>query len=756
MRPLFTAAVGTSAFLLFLIQPMIAKMIVPKFGGAPAVWNTCMVFFQAMLLAGYAYAHFATSRLGVRRQAIVHVLLLALPLAALPVAVADGWAPPGDANPIPRLLGLLAITAGLPFFVVSASAPLLQRWFANTGHVGAKDPYFLYAASNVGSLAALLGYPIFIEPLLPLRAQGRLWTAGYLLLAALVGACALALWLRKTSVDREASEDVHDDGSRPWTSEAKPITMWRRLHWIALALVPSSLMLGVTTHITTDIAPVPLLWVLPLTLYLLSFVLTFSGRLSGSARMFAWVLPIAVLISAAAVLSRWPQMALHLVLFFAAAMACHGELARLRPSFERLTEFYLLMSLGGVLGGALNALIAPAIFRSFLEYPLMTAAACMLLPAWRGGSVSGAVGRRLGLGLISGPGQGSAKLAPIDLRDFVWPLLYCGAVAALFFADHPANLAPRRLLAAGACVMFLGRPVRFGFGVAALLLLSHFYTTSQVPRLYQERSFFGMVTVTNDAKRNVHWLIHGTTEHGAQNLHENRNVRRLPRLYYDATGPIGQVFMSDLEGGVRTPVAVIGLGAGSLASYAEKDQEFTFFEIDPAIERIARNPEYFTYLSECKGRLRVVLGDARLSLVHEPDHHFGLIVVDAFSSDAIPTHLITREALQLYRQKLSEGGILAFHISNEYLDLEPVLDGLARAEGLAGLSLRETWLDMTEIEKNRGKKPSHWVLLANRPEDFDRLKASRWYRPWQQLPARADSPLWTDDFSNLIGVLRWK
>jgi len=461
----------------------------------------------------------------------------------------------------------------------------------------------------------------------------------------------------------------------------------------------------------------------------LSFILAFGRLPAAVLRAAAAALPLLAVIHLGAVPSRWGQVAVDLGLFFTVALVCHGELARLRPSTRDLTEFYLWLSLGGMLGGAFNALLAPVLFTSLAEYPLALVFACLLAPSWR-------------------RGDSHPRPSPADL---VVPVVLGVAAYLLFFASTPEDLSWRRWLAAAGCLVCATRPVRFGLAFGAVTLAFALDQQARQDVIYRERNFFGVIRVERDSKRNVHRMVHGTTIHGLQHLDELRKVRILPRLYYDATGPIGQVFIANSFAGVRSPVAVIGLGAGSLASYAEHGQEWAFFEIDPAVERIARDSQYFTYLTDSRGSIRVVIGDARLMLAHEPDRHFGVLVVDAFNSDAIPVHLLTCEALQLYRSKLAEGGVIAFHISNNYLDLEKVLDGLARAEQMVGLSQSDEVL--SEAESRRGKEPSHWILLAERPEYLSRYaKDAR----WKPLPRRADAPEWTDDFHNILGVIRWR
>ncbi len=731
---LFVAASFLSAFLLFLIQPMIGKMILPRFGGVPAVWNTCQVFFQFALLAGYGYAHLSVVRLGVRNQVMVHAGLLLLPLLALPIALPAGAGWSGEGTPIPVLLALLAVAVGLPFFVVSTTAPLLQRWYAETGEASAGDPYFLYAASNLGSLAALLGYPLAVEPNFTLAEQGRLWAAGFGLLAVLLVSCILTV--------RGAGGQAHA-GSPAAKGEATPSAPipWRtRLHWVALAFVPSSLLLGVTTYVTTDLTPMPLLWVVPLALYLLSFVLVFLRLPDSVCVVMSWAMPALLLVQFATPLKlSWANFGLHLLFFFAAAMVLHGELARRRPPAARLTEFYLWMSVGGVLGGVMNGLLAPVLLDGFYEYRFAIVLACLLAPSpWPGT-------RR------------EANWADVGLAAAL------GVVAALVYIGEKSPVSVWPVLG---CAALIRHPARFGLGVAALFMAQTLYVPVNLETIYQSRNFFGVTRVVHNSDVNANLLYHGSTLHGAQERHDNPARRRLPRGYFFPTGPIGQVFTMMQQRGHRPPAAVIGLGTGSLAAYGQKDQEMTYFEIDPDVVAVARNPDYFSYLADSEAKVRVVLGDARLTLAREEPGRFGLIVIDAFTSDAIPAHLLTVEALDVYLDKLTPDGLIAFHISNNYLDLQRVIGGLAGSRGLTAFVQNDDAL--APQEEKLGKFGSHWVLVGRSPTAFRVLldpageqepSTVKLFAPlvsrWKPLPASSADPVWTDDHSSILSVLKF-
>lgn len=949
---IFTLTLFTSATLLFFVELIIAKMMLPKFGGTPAVWNTCMVFFQAALLAGYAYAHKITDWLGLRRQAIAQVVLICVPLAFLPFGVSERWTPPGDQFAGFWVLWLLLITVGLPFFAISTSAPLLQRWFSETGHPAAKDPYFLYAASNVGSMIALLGYPIFVEPYLTLSAQSWFWLAGYLVLTTLTIGCAYIIWhspaakvipapaisspVREAERELEpvtvvadeaptveekfAPEPASKNGKRkkkkksgeewkkgsphrdpddraetffaPGQFDIGRPSLGRMLHWMALAFVPSSLMLGATSYLTTNLPSFPLLWIIPLSLYLLSFIIVFSKVPPFIHQGMLLALPVVLLIMlfamAAEILDpmdprgmRW-LLVLHWSTVFLASMVCHGELARNRPTPRYLTGFYLCMSAGGVLGGLFNALAAPLIFNSVAEYPIVLVMACLLLPPPVADKPSKLnlyldIGLAVALGLaalyalpkliaatydadklaelLRDPGSMAVPLVSYTIialallaygftakrgqrlnrwLDVALPLclgiLTAQLIATMPFKDwditarlaETFDLSLKRLvlvltygLPVALCYGFAEQPIRLGLGVGAIFCAAAFSgDTSDV--LHQERTFFGVLKVQ---ERGIYrTLLHGTTMHGQQRTDFSQLPIRLGPLmagnpleaawevpysleeplrattealtYYHRTGPIGQIYEAFCPPDRPCHVAFIGLGTGTMASYLEPNHNGTIYEIDAAVVRIAENPKYFTYLRDCRGKIqengkpyRIELGDARLRLQDAPDGKYRAIVVDAFSSDAIPVHLITKEAIALYMRKLEPGGVAAIHISNRHLGLAPVLGNIARELGLAALQNRDPVEDGYPA-----KSTSDWVAIARQPQDLQPLSsyfirkiknAEGEYRAreilqstpakplperseewkdepcWQRIKPRPSQKVWTDDFSNILGVLRW-
>jgi hypothetical protein len=784
---IFAVTLFVSATLLFLVQPMIAKMILPSLGGTPAVWNTCMVFFQAVLLAGYAYAHASTSSSSRRRHVLVHAFVLLLPFLIFPIGVASGWVPPGDTNPIPWLLALLLVSVGLPFFVLSASAPLLQKWFAQTGHPSAKDPYFLYAASNLGSMLALLGYPTVVEPNLTLKperwlSQSWLWTAGYGFFVLLMLACG---WIVCKSCKATGIQENDENAESPARNSVSSLsclpvslTVWQQLRWVALAFVPSSLMLGATTYITLDIAAIPLLWVIPLALYLLSFILVFAKWPPALHRVLVGVLPLLLLALAFRMLytvTKWPILAtigLHLLTLFLVAVFCHGELARTRPAPRYLTKFYLLMSLGGVLGGLFNALLAPLIFTSIAEYNIALVLACFLLPpAEPEGKVRLArffpdsLAKAVGIVVDAGLAAAVGAVACILFGSFVSTHADVTSQVAVGSRITPSmqwikqhllidlsgvDKALAFGLVALLCYSCSKRRVRFGLALGAFMLATAYYDApplDELQLLCQKRSFFGVHRVQYFPQKQTYNLLHGTTLHGQQIRRPGEKSE--PLTYFHKSGPIGQVFTEFSGARAKRTVGVTGLGAGTLASYGEPGQQWTFYEIDPTVREIATNDHYFTYLRDCRANWQIVMGDARLKLQDADDKKYGILVLDAFSSDSVPIHLLTREALELYLRKLSDDGVLAVHISNRHLELQPVLGNLARELGLVGLHQA----DIDAEKRSPGLLASKWVVLARRSEDLGSLAKDE---RWKPIATDPKVGVWTDDYSNLLSVFMWK
>jgi hypothetical protein len=677
-----------------------------------------MVFFQAVLLAGYAYAMFISKR-SVGKQIVFQLVLLLLACVSLPIALSAFWlnSVPSTSNPAFWLLACLAGTVGLPFFITSSNGPLLQRWFSNTGLRSARDPYFLYSASNAGSFVALLSYPALLEPNFNLQLQSRIWAVGYLLLICLIGVCALMLWRSRTvetvSEPDDAAEDVPTTGKRLW--------------WIALAFVPSSLMLGVTNYLTTDIASLPLLWVVPLAIYLFTLVLAFSRRQIITLRSLTVLLPAITVLFLFVYFSRisiepsW-MIALSLIYFFIAALTCHTRVAALRPGAKHLTEFYLWFSLGGVLGGIFNALLAPLIFTSVVEYPLVVLLACLLLP-----------GEQLKL----------------SWTNYLKPVVIL--IGTLVLAIAVNKLAPGSLsgllvvLALPMIIAYTSRrqPLIFVLCMAAIIAGSSLVTVDS-RTLHVERNFFGVLRVTSNADDSIHAIFHDSTVHGRQFTSPEHRCE--PLSYFHREGPLGYVFNAFRASAAPKNVAVVGLGAGAIIAHAQPSENWTYYEINPAVVEIARDKRYFTYVGECaEVPFNVVLGDARLRLREATQGTYGLIVIDAFSSDAIPVHLITQQALDLYLAKLAPDGLLLFHISNRNLDLKPVVADLANSRNLTGVYLGDDTLDPVKV-----RDPSAWVVMTRKEPNAGALLET----PIASRLTADGKHLWTDDFSNILSVFR--
>lgn len=739
-----------AAVLLFSAEPMIGKMVLPLFGGTPSVWNTCLLYFQLIVLFGYALAGFLPPHSQAPRHverelvSIPALLIVTAMLVGGGLMLPFGVAPPsGDraaaavAHPTFPLIDTLARSASLPLWLGAASSPLLQRWFATTGHPRAHDPYFLYAASNAGSLLALIAYPFVIEPNLSLRAQASLWKGGYIALAILLVGCGLTARALCRGVNTDFGEDV------PTRMSTTIVPNRRHLATLLLVFIPSSWLMGVTTYLTTDLAPMPLLWVIPLALYLLSFIVAFAGPDSLAVRLAGRSLPVltlaVILVLSAGFVHAW-WLPLHLTAFLVGAIACHGALAQRRPPASQLSWFYVTIAVGGLLGGIFNAILAPLLFRRVVEYPLAIVLGCAAASG-AGGLASIAKGRRV--------------LAELALPAAVF------ALTAVVVTDQGglASSSPGVLAVIGASGLVVlalrsarRRPLRFALSAGAVIAASGLTQGLGGRLLHIQRNFFGVARVTEDDAHTLHRLFHGSTLHGQQSL--DPALAREPSTYFTRTGPIGQVFaaLDERLSQPGTQIAIVGLGAGTLAAYAQPDQRWIFYEIDPAIERIARDPRYFRYLSDCRAaRLDVVLGDARLRLHEAPDRSYRLIVLDAFSSDSLPAHLITREAIRLYRSKLADGGVLAFNLSNRYLDLDPLI---GRQAADAGFTCRIAYdLDLTPEQKQAGKKQSIWAVMAADEQDLGPLAADpRWRKPRTITGARP----WTDDYSDLARYLHWK
>jgi hypothetical protein len=741
----YTAAVFLSALLLFGVQPMFTRLVLPRFGGSPSVWSVAMVFFQSMLLAGYAYAHMLMTLRQRYAPVVLHLIVLVAAASTLPLAIAQGWGkPPGTAVAAFWLLGLFAVSIGLPFFALAANNPLLQAWFVRTGHHDARDPYFLYAASNVGSFLALLSYPILFEPVFSLRVQNRLWSIGFFLLILLIGGCgALMLSAPRRITDLHAKSRAPKPG---WPTVGR---------WIFISAVPSGLLVAVTAYISTDVAAAPLLWVIPLSLYLLTWVLVFQRRRLIPQRIVLLLQPFAIagillLLFYAGWIALFLSLILHLLAFFVIAMACHGELARTRPAPRHLTAFYVSLSFGGMVGGLFSGLVAPYAFSWVAEYPILAVLAVLCRP------IAQDVWKPFNRWLWAL----SPSYWPQVNRSF-WPVaiaialaMVIGSYAGINFDDDTETLLTVIVIALAIVSLLLLRdPPKSALVVALAFAVIWLYPTYE-NHSETLRSFFGVHKIFESDDGRYRILKHGSTIHGAQMI-ETENGEPVigpprPITYYHDKSAINQVIRAVRErkrGPLRA--AVIGLGAGSLACRIAPSETWRFFEIDPTVIEIARDPERFSFLSSCAPNVPIVLGDARLTFAEEPDHIYDLIIVDAYSSDAIPVHLATTEAMTIYKSKLAPHGVVVMHISNRHLELKTVVEGIATANGL------KTWIwsnNSEEYDDSNYIFTSDVAISAENANDLGALARDRF---WVLTAPNPAVRTWTDDYSNIAGAI-WR
>jgi SAM-dependent methyltransferase len=728
--PLFVIAVFTSAALVFMVQPMVAKLVLPLLGGSPAVWNTSMAFFQFALLVGYGYAHFLQKLSTVRRQIIVHIAALVIAALVLPLRISGLMGEPSSTAPALWLIGVLTLSIGLPFAILSATAPLVQAWFART-HTGegGGEPYALYAASNLGSLLALLAYPILMEPLLTLQAQRFTWSAGYVGFVLILGALALLVW-RSTQTTPGAVE-------APPPAVVAPPSLRERLIWIALAAIPSSLMLGVTTHLATDVASAPFMWVAPLALYLVTFIIAFQTKPMippyWALLLQAAALPATVFLLPQQGNALALQLVLHLGCFFLSALVCHQALVARRPDPAHLTIFYLCLSIGGVVGGAFNAFVAPQAFDWVMEYPLVLVLAGLARP-WRWGRLTVWETGVLVVGVL-------ATLAAALFADNIREILTLDRMLTL-----------KTMLAIGIISAFLLRERGLVFtALLALLSVGSHVASDPAQVISTERSFFGVLRQTTVQEPRlggtIRLLAHGTTLHGAQV--PDARWRCKPMVYYAQETPIGQVFTMTQLVRPTMRVGAVGLGTGSVAAYVRPGDHLTFFEIDPLVIDIAHTSGDFTYTTECaKGQVDFVVGDARLTLQKQPDEAYDILLIDAFSSDAIPAHLMTVEAVKGYLDKLKPDGVLILHLSNRNLELKSPAAAVVLAAG--GYPLLQEYRQGSAF-------PRYWessedVMIVGKTRAALAPYEAEGF--WTEAPTNGVKS-WTDDYTNLVGAL-WR
>jgi hypothetical protein len=726
----YTAAIFTSALLLFSVQPLFTKMVLPRLGGSPAVWSVAMVFFQSLLLGGYAYAHYLMQLRNRVVPVAAHLVLLVVALLTLPLSIASGWGEPPTSGYAFWLLGLFAVSIGLPFFALAANNPLLQAWFVRTGHPNGPDPYFLYASSNIGSFLALLSYPVLLEPMFTLRTQNLIWTSLYGVLILLIAGCGVLLLRSPANVAVEQG-DAADVPAPDWALRAR---------WIFLAAVPSGLLIAVTAHISTDVAAAPLLWVLPLSLYLLTWVLVFQSRPLLPHKWMLMLQPLAiagviVLLAVGGEQNLLLTLGGHLLCFFVIAMACHGELARTRPAAKYLTGFYVALSFGGMVGGLFAGLIAPFIFSWIAEYPILLALAVLCrptaserLPRWSRWYWPFLAA--FAVALIA-PAWSSGEVFTWMDDHRVWVIGAVGVLAALLALGLNAN-----------------RWKVFATVVVALVLLRAW--PADAGRVETVRSFFGVHKIVVTPNGQYHVLMHGTTIHGAEKFRNDDGSpvtgRPEPISYYHKDGGIGQAITAiRARKGGPIRVAVIGLGSGTLTCASEPGEDWKFFEIDQSMVNTARDPKYFTYIQNCEPDLKPVIGDARLTFAKEPDGIYDLIIVDAYSSDAIPIHLATEEAMEIYKQKLAPQGAVVMHVSNRHLELSSVVVGIADANDM------KSWVYSEDSGRDNEYIFSTSVVVSAREEaDVGALASSD---KWALTEAEDNQRVWTDDYSNVLGAV---
>lgn len=708
------------------------------------MWNSSMLFFQTMLLGGYAYAHGTSKLLSFKAQSILHIFLLIVCCIFLPLGLAEFWSEPDTTkNLIGWQLGLMLVSIGAPFFVLSGCAPMFQRWFSFSDHKDADNPYFLYGASNLGSMSALLCYPFIVEPLFTLGKQSFIWSSGYVGLIVMAIISAAIVFMSKSRKDKEAAQKNTKATKK---DSAPPITNKQRAAWLFLAFIPSSLMLGVTTYITTDIASVPLLWIIPLAIYVGTFIIAFARNplISNKNLMFLHLLaPAALIISKQA-----PQgnqllinITAHLYIFAVTAQLCHSKLSSIKPHVSHLTEFYLLLSVGGVLGGIFNALIAPLIFVLPYEYHLIL--------------VVSLFARFIG----ETEPQTKGVIKSIIQQRFVLisTILGLGAIAiltTLFYSPLDSTLQPLTIAIQTICVLTLISAIFFTGHVrnALVLIFSCYLIFTNVTRLsaygdikYMERNYFGTNIVTFKEKENLTLYFHGTTLHGVQI--NDPKYKLTPVSYYYRSG--NDVFKAlQLQGPKPKRIAVTGLGAGVLACHSQPNWHFDFYEIDPIVKKIAENEELFTFLSDCTDSYDVILGDARLTMQKAEDDSYDMIFLDAFSSDSIPIHLVTQEAFDIYTKKLKENGLIVANISNRYLNLEPVLNTYAKNNDM---HIRFLAHYSGNVEDSEFKYlASFFAVMARKNSTLDYFdKEELGWRGSERTLKR----VWSDDFANIIDVV---
>jgi hypothetical protein len=730
---LFAPTLFLSAFLLFCCQPMVGKMMLPLLGGAASVWITCVLFFQLMLLTGYGYAHVLERFASLRGQILIHSGMMIAALLFLPIEFAGRPDETASQYPTLWLLGQLIKSVGVPFCIVSTTAPLLQNWLSKTPNPSGRDPYFLYAVSNAGSLIALIAYPVLIEPQLGVTVQSWVWVAGYAALVLLVFLAAALIWKHLKSKE----PDVEAEAAAAALHRADAPSWRMRLYWIAAAFLPSALMLAVTNHILVNLASVPFLWIIPLAVYLVTFMIAFGRRMRISPGRLAQILPVVLLLLFPFVVANrpaparlmWYLMGAHIVILFAGALLCHTALAARRPSPRHLTEFYVWMAVGGAIGGAFTAVVAPSIFSSVIEYPLLVA----MIAFFRD---------------TRDPDES------FNGSDLMWPaalgFLAIGASRLLHWANVDVFTDLKTAISVNAVlilVAYLFRHRRFRFAIAMIVLIGSYHRLlpqflGASEMLYVTRDFFGVKGVKFDLNSNSRRLLHGDTLHGIES--QDPSLSGQPLSYYHETGPVGDV-MKMLAARADQHIGVVGLGTGSMAGWTAPNRRITFFDIDPQIYDIAHG--YFTFLRRCADNCNVVIGDGRLSIEKLNDGQLDLLLLDAFSSDSIPAHLVSREAILMYLTKLKPNGMIMFHVSNRYMDVESLISAAVIDASLIGL------VRYDNNEEYVGKTSSDYVIAAKNLQALGLLVHNS---SWSPVRKPEGIEPWTDDYSNMLDIVRWR
>jgi spermidine synthase len=803
----FTGTTFLSALLLFAIQPMFAKTVLPVLGGSPSVWSVSVFFFQTALLGGYLYAHLLINKAPAHLTGLIHLGVCLAAAICLPIGMVGWVGEPPAGDPYLWQLGLFAASIGLPFMAVSANAPLLQAWFARTGHPNARDPYFMYAASNLGSLIALLGYPFLLEPAFGLSELTHLWAYAYgLLVLAIGGSFFLMRGAQVGGVPETAA--AAPAGAATDVPAAAP-TLTNRLTWVGLAFVPSALVTAYTVHITTDVASAPLLWVIPLAIYLLTFVLVFRDRplIARESLLFLHLVALAVaLIALAQYTNSWHIVSLTgLAVFVTTALLAHRTLYEARPAPVHLTEFYLWMSLGGALGGMFTALVAPQIFSEIYEYPLLLAlsmacrpgalkvsqerlrnegvallavAIALALLFWAGGGWSlPNISVNVRLGILALAAVGGAAFCYQNRWVPLAAIAAVGVAVIIAVPDIASSMRPQIFryvtpTMVAVCVLTLGmlacvKHAPLQLAAAGTVCLALVTMQSEVKRGAAERSFFGVyrMQITPNGERTslFRTLVHGTTLHGAQRVADIKQGKlapaddTVPTTYYYPGSPMGQTIAKRREilaaKGEKGRYGIVGLGTGSSSCHIQEGETFKFFEIDPTVIKIAKNPKNFTFISKCQPDIDIAVGDARLTIKKEADASFDLFIIDAFSSDAIPVHMLTKEAVELFLSKLKPEGVVVLHTSNRYLDLNSVLAAIQKE-----LPAGSVGMVMEDLQAGRQSHPAQTgsvvVVFAKSEEALKPYQTLKGVSELKDTGLRA----WTDDYSDILSafISRWQ